>query len=248
MTSVSSSNVISFLRDRLNDLGMGAAPEVRSANTALKQRVAGEENTAISLKMKAGAAGRVTRRVDCADLDAAARDRVSILNEMVDDSAFGRRHSDPLRLHIQLFKEQEIGLVNGRRRAGAFLQLENCADMINMRVGADDLLQRQAVLVQSSKNFLGVVSRIDDDRFTRGFVAENRAVALKHADGKCFDNHLNLTRSAPITFNEPRVAPPRYLKSVLPMICSNPGGSFCFTTSVSCSMTLPASSVNVASS
>ena len=74
-----------------------------------------------------------------------------------------------------------------------FLQFANPADVVDMRVRADDLLCRQAVLCKSRQNFLGIVAGVNDDGFARLLVAQYRAVTLKPSDRKCFDDH-NLNR------------------------------------------------------
>src|SRR5437762_9750827 len=118
--------------------------------------------------------------------------------------------------------------------------------MIDVGMCAYDLFRLQAVLFEPGKYFQRIVSRVDDDGFFRVLITQNRAVALKPADRKRFNDHR--TSCAPRTFNAPVFAAPRFLKSTLPMSLSSPGGSFCRTTSLSCSRIFPASSMYVASS
>src|SRR4051812_34123696 len=127
-----------------------------------------------------------------------------------------------------------------------FLQFADGSDMIDVRVGAYDLFRRKAVLFKSGQNLLRVVAGIDDDGLSGFFITEDCAVALQPADRKRFNDHR--TSCAPRTCNVPVFAAPRFLKSTLPISLSSPGGSFCWTSSVSFSRTLPASSIYVASS
>src|SRR5579883_2332894 len=118
--------------------------------------------------------------------------------------------------------------------------------MVDMRVRNQDLLRLEPVLFEPRKDFHRIVARIDDDRFSRLFIPDDRAVALQPADRKGFDDHR--TSCAPSTFNVPTFAAPRLLKSELPIIFSSPGGSFWLTTSLSFSRNFPCPSMYVASS
>ena len=71
--------------------------------------------------MEARAAGCVARRMDHADLNSAARNRVAVLDELIDRAALRRRHSDPLRLHVEFLKQKEIRFVDRSRSLHAFL-------------------------------------------------------------------------------------------------------------------------------
>jgi uncharacterized membrane protein YfbV (UPF0208 family) len=45
--------------------------------------------------------------------------------------------------------------------------------------------------VENRLNILDLVARIDDNRFARRFVPEDRAIALQHPHWKNFVNHRN---------------------------------------------------------
>ena len=79
--------------------------------------------------------------MDGADLDSLAGDCVAVLNETINGAALGHRHSDPLCLHVEFLKQQEIRFVNRSRRLHAFLQFVDRANMIDVRMRADDLLR-----------------------------------------------------------------------------------------------------------
>src|SRR5215471_14006574 len=133
--------------------------------------------------------------------------------------------------------------MNRRRRSRALLQFVNSAHVIDVRMRTKDLFGRQPVFFEAGQNFQWIVAWIDDDGFTSLLISQNRAVALKPADGKCFDDHR--ADCAPRTLSVPTVALPRLLKSVLPMSFSSPGGNFWLTTSLSVSRTFPRSSMYV---
>jgi len=132
--------------------------------------------------------------------------------------------------------------MDGRRRSGLVLQLENRTDVIDVRVRADDLLQPETMSVQAGKNKARIVSRVDDHRFSCGFIAHDGAVALKQSDGEGLDDH-GLTLVAPRTVRLPVVAPGLLLMSVLAVSCSSPGSSFCRMIIRSVSRTFPSLSL-----
>src|SRR5437016_2084927 len=129
--------------------------------------------------MESRTAGREAWSMDHTHFNAVARDSIAVLNEMLDRAAFRHRHAYPLGLDIELFKQEEIGFMDGGRSVCALLQLGNGAHMIDVRVRADDLHCRQAMLFETLQYFQGIVTRIDDDGFAGLFVAKNGAIALK---------------------------------------------------------------------
>ena len=80
--------------------------------------------------------------------------------------------------------------MNGGGYGQAFLQFVNAAYMVDVRVRADELRRFQFVLFETSKDFLRVISGIDDDGFAGLLIAEDRAVAFDGTNLKRFNNHL----------------------------------------------------------
>ena len=80
--------------------------------------------------------------------------------------------------------------VHLNRRAGGGFELGGASDMVDMRVRDHDRLHGQRVLLQHGENLLDLVARIDHDGFARLLVAEDGAIALEHAYGQDFVNHV----------------------------------------------------------
>src|SRR5215831_18727228 len=139
--------------------------------------------------MEARATRRMPWRMDNSHLNAATGNRVAVLNELIDGAALRHGHSDPLCLQIQLLKQEQVCFVNCSRRLYLFLQFANCPDMINVRMRANDLFRRQAVLGEMHKNLIRIPAWIDNQGFTGQFVTQDRAVTLKPANRECFDDH-----------------------------------------------------------
>ena len=67
------------------------------------------------------------------------------------------------------------------RRAGVLMQLAQTADVIDVRVGADDGLHRQLVTAEQLQNAADFVAGIDHQRLARDRIADDRAIALQHS-------------------------------------------------------------------
>ncbi len=102
-----------------------------------------------------------------------------------------RAHADPGRLHIQHLQQRVVVLVEQNGRAGQALQLHGAAHMVDVGVGHDNLLHRQAVALHDSHHVVDVVARVDDDGFLGLLIAHHRAVALQRADRKNLVNHTS---------------------------------------------------------
>ena len=50
--------------------------------------------------------------------------------------------------------------------------------------------KREAMLLQPGENLRDVVSRIDDDGFVGGLVAQDGAIAAQWTDGKGLEDHV----------------------------------------------------------
>ena len=62
------------------------------------------------------------------------------------------------------------------------------AYMVDVSVGADDGADFQIVAAQDFEDAINFVARINDDCIARCWIAQNRAVALKHSHGNdCVD-------------------------------------------------------------
>src|SRR5690349_8119096 len=60
------------------------------------------------------------------------------------------------------------------------MQLAKPANVVNVRVRADDGLHRKLVPAQQVQNAANLIARIDDERFPRNRIADYRAIALQH--------------------------------------------------------------------
>lgn len=189
-----------LLVDRAHDLRERAAGEVGSADAALEQRVAGDQAALLSVTTVVGRAGalhdqtdapgRVAGRVQNASGKATPTQRVPFFHKIANLNCLGRRDAEPLRLHIEAAVEAEIGVVDQDRSAGRAMQRSQAADVVDVRVCADDRANLQFVVADDFEDAIDLVARVDDDGFARLWVAKDRAIALQHADGNDFVNEF----------------------------------------------------------
>jgi hypothetical protein len=64
------------------------------------------------------------------------------------------------------------------------MQFLQTADVVDVRVRADDCLDREPMAADEIHNAADFISGIEYERFACGWIADDRAVALKHADGQ----------------------------------------------------------------
>ena len=106
-----------------------------------EESITGKEDVAVGLQVKGRASWRVSWRVKDSEFDSVACDGIAVLNKAVDYSGIGRGQANELCLNIQMLEQRQVGLVDGGRHTPPFLQIIDRADVIDMRVSADDLLR-----------------------------------------------------------------------------------------------------------
>jgi hypothetical protein len=72
------------------------------------------------------------------------------------------------------------------------LEQQRATDVIDVRMGDDDLCQGEAMLRQPSENFGNVLPGVDDHGLAGGLIAEDGAVAAEHPDREGFKDHLGV--------------------------------------------------------
>ena len=68
-------------------------------------------------------------------------------------------------------------------------ELERAADMVDVGVGDEDLLECEAEVGEAAVDAGDLVAGIDDDGFAGFLVGNDGAVALQRADRKGLENH-----------------------------------------------------------
>ena len=102
----------------------------------------------------------------------------------------GRRNAEPLGLHVEAAVKSKIGFVDQHRRAGGAMKCGETADVIDVRVRADDREDLQPMAAENLEDAFDIIARVHDDGLAGGGIAQDRAVALQHADGNHFVDEL----------------------------------------------------------
>jgi len=77
-------------------------------------------------------------------------------------------------------------------RASVLVKLGEAADVIDMRVGADDGFDGESVAANQAEDAFDFVAGVDHDAFSGAWVADDGTVALQHAHGNFEVDHLRV--------------------------------------------------------
>lgn len=102
---------------------------------------------------------------------------------------FRSGNPQPTCLKIHHLDQWQVVLVVENRRAGKALEALRSGDMIDVRMGDDDLFYGELVLIEEPDDAGDVIAGIDYDGLAGGFIAKDRAVALERTDGEYFVDH-----------------------------------------------------------
>ncbi len=188
-----------FISERQHDVVVGAAPEIRAADTAGKERVAGEELglaegeiAAIVRKVERNAAGRVAGRVNDAGEEVAPLEDIAFLEQLVNFDEFRRAHAKERGLHFHAAIERKVVAMHHDRRGGVLIELGEAANVVDVGVGADDGFDSKLIAAEKAEDALDFVTRINDDGFQSARIADDGTVALEQANGELEIDHRRI--------------------------------------------------------
>src|SRR5439155_3536722 len=201
--------------DRAQYLLVVAAPQVSAADAALEEGIAAEDSAMFAGQVKRNAARRMAGCVEDFELERSPAQHVAFLQELVDFDRARRRDTQPCGLHRQVPIQRQIAFVHQDLRAGSLLEFLDAAHVVDVGVRGDDVFGAQVVPDEDFLDALDIVAGVDHHGVSRGFVADNRAVALEHSDRDDFVDHSILdfgfaifdcragawTRSTPISLS-----------------------------------------------
>jgi len=108
---------------------------------------------------------------------------------MLDGGDFEVEHGG---LGSNYFDQRNIFLAVDDGCAGDLLEGERAGDVVDMGVSYEDLADSQLMFVEESEDTRDVVAGVNDDGFSRDFIAEDSAVALQETDGEGFAEHIGV--------------------------------------------------------
>ena len=119
---------------------------------------------------------------------------LAVVEGVVGRADFGGGTPEPAGLDVHHLDQREVVLVVEDGRAGEGLEARGPGDVIDVRVGDEDLLDGEIVALEEGEDARNLVAGIDDDGLAGGLVAEDGAVALQRADGEDLVDHGDLDR------------------------------------------------------
>src|SRR5262249_14145219 len=166
-----------------------AAPQVRAPDAAGKEGVTGKKlrcsqlNFADSRRQeKTGASRRMTWCVHHLRMQMAPAENIAIAEHLVNLTDRGRRNAEKGGLLIHSVIKRQIGAVHQDGGTGVRVELLQAAHVVNVRVCADDRFYGEFVAADEIHDSADFVARIEHERFACGRIADDRTVALKHAN------------------------------------------------------------------
>lgn len=177
------------LPERDHNLAGIAARQVRAADAVLEKRVSCEQEILVCEVQADGAFG-VARGVQDSTGSRTDMDLHAFFGTGIGWGDFGCSDAEPRGLIVDHLDEWDIELVVEDRCPGDLRKTASARDVIDVRMGDDDLRAAQVVVGQALPDVGEVAARIDDNGFASGGVAHNRAITLKRADREDFVDHF----------------------------------------------------------
>ena len=203
--------------DGVENLVVVAAGQVGPSDAAGKEGIAREDHFQ-GFEVKADGALGVAGRVNDVGGVVFEAYAAAIGKGLVGRGGLRGGNADPRGLFGHDLHEGKIVFVEEDGGPGKGLELEGSADVVDVGVGDENLLQSQAVGFEALVNAGGLVAGVDDDSLAGLLVAEKSAIALQRADGKGLQDHGFIVerrrcRSGLKAEEAGREGLPRYLRS-----------------------------------
>jgi hypothetical protein len=118
-------------------------------------------------EMKTDAAGGMAGGVDDLRLEAGDACGQSIVRALVQSDFLRCRESEPPSLHFQHVENGQVRLVEKHGCTRGAFQLRSAANVVDMRMSHDDLLQREVVASQPGKDIGDLVAGVHNHGLER---------------------------------------------------------------------------------
>ena len=172
----------------------GAAGEIGAADGASEEGVAGDE-LLLGGEVETDATFGVAGSVEDIGGEGSGGDGFSGGDAAVDFDFAGGGDADPLGLNVEHFEQGMVILVEQNGSPGRGAELHGSADVVDVSVSDDDLLDLKLVLLDESLDVFDVIAGVDDHGFAGGFIADNGAIAAERAYGEDFVDHRYIVAS-----------------------------------------------------
>jgi hypothetical protein len=174
--------------DGFDDLRVVASGEVGAADASREESVAGEDHFERG-EMQTDGTLSVSGGVD--DLGGVVFEAyaAAVGQGFIGRSGFGCFDAEPGCLGGHHLEERKVCLIQVDWGAGKGLEFEGTADMVDVGVGDEDLLQSESERGEAAVDAGDFVAGVDDDGLAGFLVGKDGAIALQRADGKGFEDH-----------------------------------------------------------
>jgi hypothetical protein len=190
-----------FVFERGDEFVEGAAPEVGAADAAGEERVAGKELRlsqrgvlAFRRQIQRNTSRGVPRGVNDVGEEVAPLEGVTFFEKLVNFDEFGRANTKKCGLNFHAAIKGKIVGVHHDGSTRVLIELCEAADVVNVRVGADDGFHGEFVAAEKAQDAFDFVAGIDDDALERARIADDGTIALQHSNRDFEIDHLGIAR------------------------------------------------------
>ena len=178
--------------DGLDNLAAVAAGQVGAADAAGEERVPGNDH--IERVRNEGTPNPGCDRECATPWRDSGRGRRCIPSVRLASGAVTSGVGTPIQAACSsiILSSGQVIFVEEDGRAGEVFELERAADVVDVGVGDEDLLELQAEVRDAAVDAADLVAGVDDDSLGGFFVAEQGAVALQRTDGEGLENHEDI--------------------------------------------------------
>jgi hypothetical protein len=174
--------------NRGDDLPRTSSGQVGAADRASEERVARQQQL-VRREMEADAPLRVSGGVQDDGGEGFEADDHSVDRSDVRSGDLRGLNTQPAGLDVHHVQQGQVTLVEQDRSAGCPLELESAADVVDVGVGHDDLLESQAMAGEPRQYLGNIVAGVNDHCFAGSLVTEDRTIATQDSDRKSLKNH-----------------------------------------------------------
>jgi len=174
--------------DGVDDLLAVSTREVGAADAAGEERVSGEDHFERGKMETDGALGVAGGVKDLGGVGGES-DGAAVDKGFVGREGFRRIDTNPGCLFGHDVELGKVVFVEKDGSAGEGFKFDSSADVIDVGVSDEDLLEGEAEGGEAAMDAGDLIAGVDDDGFAGFFVGQYGAVALQWADGKGLENH-----------------------------------------------------------
>lgn len=172
--------------DRADEGRVVAARQVGSPDRTCEQRVADEQvQPALTdpSHLQADAARAVPRGVVRTRLEVAERDHLARRIEAVDRRRLAiHPETEHRRLHERAVVQEQVVAMQVHGHAECAFRGADTGDVIDVRVGQQDVANREVFLFDEFQQAIHLIARVDDHPFAGPWAGDNEAVLVEGAD------------------------------------------------------------------